>query len=576
VELYDGTGAFVSAAVTDGSGAYAFTGLAAGDYVVRVVSGAVTSSRSGYVAGLLPVLTFRTDGATGSAVEVTDHVGGQVPSAADPDSGTSGTTMNPATGAFTAGLTGTAHSIAPVTLGGSDVTGVDFGFCFDAVVNAGDAGQGSLRQFLANADALAGDASLAQAGLVAGKENAVWMISNGTAAAGLRAANDYFSGGVATVGLASALPAVSTPVVLDARKQPGWSAAPVVKLDGASAGAGVSGLTLSGAGGAVSGLHIAGFSRHGVVISAGGGSSVTASVITGNGGKGVVVSATAGNAVPGSSIYGNTGLGLDLGDDGVTSNNGTTDAGLPNNDMDYPVFTTAVLGGTSLFVSGYVGSAPGQATFAAARVEIFKSDGHSSGHGGGSIYLGFLTADGSGNVNGALDVTGKGLAVSDKITGTATDGSSNTSEFGANVTVAAPSIVKRAFLANGTPLASGAVTPRGTTVKFLLYINNPGGAVADVRVQDVLDAAFEYQAGSIQVDNSVAACAALDCTAPEEAAILAAVSASTPLTDAVDGDVASYTSATRTVDAGSGSAANAQLNIAAGKVWAMLVKVKVR
>ena len=51
------------------------------------------------------------------------------------------------------------------------------------------------------------------------------MISNGTAAAGLRAANNYFSGGVATITPASALRPISTPMVLDAQKQPGWTAA---------------------------------------------------------------------------------------------------------------------------------------------------------------------------------------------------------------------------------------------------------------------------------------------------------------------------------------------------------------
>ena len=69
-------------------------------------------------------------------------------------------------------------------------------------------------------------------------------------------------------------------------------------------------------------------------------------------------------------------------------------------------------------------------------MEIFKSDNDPSGYGEGQTYLGFLTSDANGNFSGSLTVSG--LAAGDRITGTATDGSSNTSEFGANVTVAAP------------------------------------------------------------------------------------------------------------------------------------------
>ena len=63
-----------------------------------------------------------------------------------------------------------------------------------------------------------------------------------------------------------------------------------------------------------------------------------------------------------------------------------------------------------------------------------------------------------------------------------------------------------------------------------MYINNPGGAVTDVSVQDVLDPAFVYVAGSMKFDNSVDACADPTCTGAEEAAIFAAASlANAPL-----------------------------------------------
>ena len=101
--------------------------------------------------------------------------------------------------------------------------------------------------------------------------------------------------------------------------------------------------------------------------------------------------------------------------------------------MDFPVFTSATLSGSTLTVSGYVGSAPNQPAFAGAVVEIFKSSSDANGYGEGQTYLYTLTADANGNFTGAFTVSA--ASYGDKITGTASDGSNNTSEFGANVTI---------------------------------------------------------------------------------------------------------------------------------------------
>jgi len=595
VELYNNSGNFVDNTTTDGSGNYSFTGLTAASYTVRVVSASVTSSRTGYVAGLRPVMTFRTNASSGTAVAVTDYVGGHDPATQDVANAAAGWILNAATGVFSGSGSGKAHAFAPVTVSGANVTGVDFGWNFDTIVNTNETGQGSLRMFIINANTLGGDASLNQSGLVANKENAVFMISNGTDAPGLRAANNYFSGGVATISPASALPTISTPMVLNAQKQPGWTLAPIVELNGTNAstasglkvtGGGSTvrgfvvnnfqnwyGIELTGSGGNVvagnylnlnaagtaaapiqmfggvgtenspnntiggtapadrnvvggvtmqTGIYINGAASAGNVIlgnyiglNAAGTAAIPSSVgvtvggpnntiggtavgagnvisgnimygvyviadgntvqgnriglaasgaavienqygvmiwggrnntiggtaagagnaISGNRFQGVIVEgATAtGNAILGNAMYGNGTLGIDLGNNGVTANDGAKPAGQPNLYMDFPVFTSASLSGTTLTVSGYVGSAPNQATFANARVEVFKSDNDGSGYGEGRSYLGFLTADGSGNFSGSLTVGG--LAGGDRITGTATDGSNNTSEFGANVTV---------------------------------------------------------------------------------------------------------------------------------------------
>src|SRR6185295_18905542 len=94
--------------------------------------------------------------------------------------------------------TTTAQSMSAVLLNASDINGVDFGYNFDVVVNTNDSGQGSLEQFIVNANGLGNEGSLAQAGsrrslagsneaLPSGKETSLFMISDGSYHPGLRA-----------------------------------------------------------------------------------------------------------------------------------------------------------------------------------------------------------------------------------------------------------------------------------------------------------------------------------------------------------------------------------------------------
>jgi hypothetical protein len=105
------------------------------------------------------------------------------------------------TGAFTISptlaslvtTTAAPQSIQAVTVTGTAPTTADFGYNFDTVVNTNNTGQGSLRQFIANANALGDENLLAQSGsnsagaLVAGKETSIFMIPSGAAVAGQRA-----------------------------------------------------------------------------------------------------------------------------------------------------------------------------------------------------------------------------------------------------------------------------------------------------------------------------------------------------------------------------------------------------
>ena len=599
VELYDAGGNFLLSTVTNATGDYGFAGIPDGDYTVRAVNETLTSSRAGATGSEWPVQTYRTDATAVAILQVTNEVGGADPTAQDDPVNGGGLNLSAIT----------AQSLAPVSIVTSVAKGqVNFGFNFDTVVNVNNGGQGSLRQLITNANTLDGDASLAQFGRPAGVENGIFMISNGTAAAGLQAGNNYFVAGVATIAPTATLPPIDQPIVLNAQLQPGWVAAPIIRLDGASAvPAPVDGLTLANGsdGSTIRGMIFTRFSRDGVVIQAGAdgvtiagswlgtdGSGVTSmgntndglgvfgagatiggigsddrnvivnnlneginiagasasgnfvlgnyiglepdgstgqgngdvgiAIVAGGGGNtiggttpaarnvismnfegieissannivrgnyigtdaggtldrgqtdsdsvqilsggnnnviggtaadtgnliaftksgrhGVSVQAGTGNAVLGNSTHSNTGLGIELGNNGVTVNDGAKSGGQPNLLMDYPVFTTASLSGTTLTLAGYVGSAPSQSTFANARVEVFESDDDPSGFGEGLTFLGFLLADASGNISGTLDVTGKGLVVGEKVTGTASDGSNNTSEFGANFAVTGPTV----------------------------------------------------------------------------------------------------------------------------------------
>ena len=211
VECYNAAGTLQVTATTNAAGFYSFS-RNGGTYTIRVASRTIATTRTGGCAAgtCLPVQTYRTNASSGAAAAVTDHVGGEDPTKIDAGNGSS-----PLSG-LTTGTT-TAQSITTVFLAnnGSTVTGVDFGFNFDTIVNTNDTGQGSLRQFVTNANAITGEGSLAQSGLTAGRETSIFMIPNGVANPGQNTgyANQLTAAGAnagaARITLASALPDIS-------------------------------------------------------------------------------------------------------------------------------------------------------------------------------------------------------------------------------------------------------------------------------------------------------------------------------------------------------------------------------
>jgi uncharacterized protein YjbI with pentapeptide repeats len=131
-----------------------------------------------------------------------------------------------------------------------------------------------------------------------------------------------------TISATTALPTVSDTVVIDGTSQPGYAGAPLVVVNGGSAGSNVNGLTITASNSTVQGLVIGNFTGNGIVIdgSTGGGSGdviqnvyvgTTGAAALGNAGNGIVIQAGAsGNTIGGSTaaardlISGNGGNGV--------------------------------------------------------------------------------------------------------------------------------------------------------------------------------------------------------------------------------------------------------------------------
>lgn len=82
VELYDALGNYLRTTSTSASGAYTFA-VTPATYNVRVVNSTVSSARTGYTAGLLPVQTY-----AGADANAPRRVGGQAPEKQDAGTGT--------------------------------------------------------------------------------------------------------------------------------------------------------------------------------------------------------------------------------------------------------------------------------------------------------------------------------------------------------------------------------------------------------------------------------------------------------------------------------------------------------
>ena len=143
------------------------------------------------------------------------------------------------------------------------------------VTNTSDSGAGGLRQAIISSDGVSGPA---------------------------RINFNIPGGGVQTINLLSALPAITRPVVLDGTTEPDSFGGPVIQVDGTNAGSTAVGLTLTAAasGSTIKGLAITDFSGGGLLVSGAANVSLAIDDI------GLVMN------IIGGAAHGNYGFGVEL------------------------------------------------------------------------------------------------------------------------------------------------------------------------------------------------------------------------------------------------------------------------
>ncbi len=152
------------------------------------------------------------------------------------------------------------------------------------------------------------------------------------------------------------------------------------------------------------------------------------STVAFNAGAGILVWSGVANLILGNSVHSNGGLGIDLGADGVTPNDpGDGDTGA-NNLQNFPVLTSVSSGGGITSVQGELNSTPNSAF----TLQFFSSaQSDPTGYGEGESFIGetSVTTDGNGTALYAVSFPGD-VPLGYVVSGTATDASGNTSEFG--------------------------------------------------------------------------------------------------------------------------------------------------
>ena len=373
------------------------------------------------------------------------------------------------------------------------------------VTNVDDAGPGSLRQAILDANASPGADEITF---------------------------DIDGGGNATISPVSPLPAVTEQVSIDATTQPGGASCGtspptlLIRLEGSGAGVGTTGLTVAGGTGTViKGFIFRRFAGDGVSLSSpASGTTVTCNAIgtppdgstdLGNGGAGIAVRSTApaatapttvsGNiimfnggagvlvgagarsvSIRGNRIDFNLGVGIDLvatgggaNGDGATPN-GTTGPGTGGNDLRHtPVPTSALLSGNVTTVTGSLtvpSAQDGEFVLEFFAVPDCDTEPAPGGFGEGARPIGSIALPASPGPAAVPFVAGLGrVNVGQSVTATATDGfgAGNTSEFSACTEVTSDTSGASADL-SVTGTASPEPASPLDTITFAFTVHNDG------------------------------------------------------------------------------------------------------
>ena len=266
------------------------------------------------------------------------------------------------------------------------------------VTNTADAGPGSLRQAITDANATA-----------APPHNINFAIPGA---------------GVQTIAPLSSLPIITVPTIINGATQPGFAATPLIQLDGTNAGATTNGILITGSGSTIRGLAINRFRGSGIFIvgNAATGNTVLGNFIgtdingtadLGNGGSGVVVDNAPGNTIGGIAagdrnlISGNDAFGVLINAAGATGNRvlgniiGTNAAGtaaLPN------TLTGVQISGGSNNIVGGITAGDRNLISGNGSAGVFIDGATATGN---SVFGNFIGTD----INGTVKVSNVGFGV---------------------------------------------------------------------------------------------------------------------------------------------------------------------
>ncbi|MEE8244000.1 MAG: SdrD B-like domain-containing protein, partial [Pseudomonadales bacterium] len=146
VELYDNLDVYITSTTTNASGNYTFGGLADGTYKVRVRSATIGDSNTPPMGGFNGACAI-TDPPSGPPCVLAEQTWGNGTALYGGQSATVDDTA-------TNNDAGPGDNYVSVTISGANVPTVNFGFAYNLIVNTVDSGQGSLRQFIENANAI--------------------------------------------------------------------------------------------------------------------------------------------------------------------------------------------------------------------------------------------------------------------------------------------------------------------------------------------------------------------------------------------------------------------------------------